>query len=490
MRHRLCNLILLPIVLTVASGSLDAGDWPMFRADAARTGYCTEPLPEKLELLWVHRSRTAPMPAWPDSARITYDFAYQPIIVGDSVIFGSSSEDKVVAIDASSGRLLWTFFTGGPVRFAPAAWRDRIFVASDDGYLYAIRVRDGTLIWRRRGGPNGRMCLGNERMISRWPARGGPVVTDDIVYYAAGIWPSDGVFLHALDARTGEALWTNDNAGRMHMPQPHGGANARSGVAPQGYLLATDERLFVPTGRAVPAAFRRSDGKFEYYRLQQNGSIGGARALVGDRFIINAGCFLERATGNLAARLGRGVFGVLPDGILRSTGETLVMYRWADMEGRDRRGNLVQYRGLEERRQVALDNKSAESKRAEKIVEKLPALGNLYRTQVRFRQVDENVPKQTGLERTVSQSRPDVEALGGEVGPFLATTYERRCEVIAAAREAVCGGPGAVRVVNLDDGRLRWSHDVEGNAVGLAAANGLLVVSTSKGVIYCFGRPQ
>ncbi|MHC4582744.1 MAG: hypothetical protein ACYS14_14910, partial [Planctomycetota bacterium] len=104
MRHRLCNLILLPIVLTVASGSLDAGDWPMFRADAARTGYCTEPLPEKLELLWVHRSRTAPMPAWPDSARITYDFAYQPIIVGDSVIFVSSSEDKVVAIDASSGR--------------------------------------------------------------------------------------------------------------------------------------------------------------------------------------------------------------------------------------------------------------------------------------------------------------------------------------------------------------------------------------------------
>ncbi|MHC4435110.1 MAG: class I SAM-dependent methyltransferase, partial [Planctomycetota bacterium] len=216
----------------------------------------------------------------------------------------------------------------------------------------------------------------------------------------------------------------------------------------------------------------------------------GARALVGDRFIINAGCFLERATGNLAARLGRGVFGVLPDGILRSTGETLVMYRWADMEGRDRRGNLVQYRGLEERRQVALDNKWPESKRAEKIVEKLPALGNLYRTQVRFRQVDENVPKQTGLERTVSQSRPDVEALGGEVGPFLATTYERRCEVIAAGREAVCGGPGAVRVVNLDDGRLRWSHDVEGNAVGLAAANGLLVVSTSKGVIYCFGRPQ
>jgi len=490
MRYRLCNFVIILTILAMTSGSLHAGDWPMFRADPARTGYCPEPLPDDLELRWVYRSSAAPTPAWPDSSRITSDFAYQPIIVGDAVIFGSSSEDKVVAIDASSGRGRWTFFTGGPVRFAPAAWRDRIFVASDDGYLYAIKVKDGTLLWKHRGGPNERMCLGNERMISRWPARGGPVVTDEIVYYAAGIWPSDGVFLHALDARTGQVSWTNDSTGRMYMPQPHGGANAHSGVAPQGYLLATDERLFVPTGRAVPAAFRRCDGKFEYYRLQQNGSIGGARALVADRFVVNAGCFLARDTGDLAARAGRGVFGVLPDGILRSTGETLFVYRWADMEKSDRKGNLVRYRGLDEYRQVALEDESAESKLAEKVVEKLPALGSLYRTQVRFRQVDENVPKQTGLERTLSQSRPDVEALGGEVGPFLAAAYERRYEVIAAAREAVCGGPDVVCVVNLDDGRLRWSHDVEGDAIGLAAANGMLIVSTSKGVIYCFGRSR
>jgi hypothetical protein len=89
------------------------------------------------------------------------------------------------------------------------------------------------------------------------------------------------------------------------MPQPHPGANADSGVAPQGYLVATASRLFVPTGRSVPAAFRRSDGQLEYYRLQQNGSIGGARALVADRFVINGGCFLEQDTGNLGARAAR-----------------------------------------------------------------------------------------------------------------------------------------------------------------------------------------
>ncbi|MCP4261639.1 MAG: PQQ-binding-like beta-propeller repeat protein [Planctomycetes bacterium] len=490
MRYQFCNLVIFLIIVLLATSSLQGNDWPMYRADAARTGYTSESLPDNLELRWIYRNQTAPSPAWPDSSRITFDFAYQPIIVGKTVVFGSSADDKVVAIDAETGKPRWTFYTGGPVRFAPVAWHDRVFVASDDGHLYAIKVNDGTLLWKHRGGLNKRMCLGNQRMISRWPARGGPVLIDDIVYYAAGIWPSDGVFLHALDTRTGKVLWTNDNSGRLYMPQPHGGANAHSGVTSQGYLVATDDRLFVPTGRAVPAAFRRSDGQFEYYLLQKNGSIGGARALVADCFVINAGCFLARDTGDLAARAGRGVFSVLPEGILRSTGETLLVYRWADLEKTDRKGKIVRYRGLEKYRQINLEDESTEHQRAEKIIKKLPALGNLYRSQVRFREVDESVPKQTGLERTLSQARPDVEALGGEVGPFLATTYERQYEVISAGPEAVCGGPDLVKVVNLDNGHIRWSYEVEGNALGLAAGNGHLVVSTSKGVVYCFGASK
>jgi len=458
----------------------------MYRADAARSGYTSDPLPMSLELRWVCRNRTAPTPAWPSSSRITFDFVFQPIIVNDTVIFGSSTEDKVVAVDVGSGKPRWTFFTGGPIRFAPAAWQDRLFVASDDGHVYAVKLDDGTLLWKHRGGPNERMCLGNERMISRWPARGGPVVMDDTVYYAAGIWPSDGVYLHALNARTGEVLWTNDSSGRLYMPQPHGGANAHSGVPPQGYLLATEERLFVPTGRAVPAAFRRADGQFEYYRLQQNGSIGGARAMVADRFIVNGGCFLDRATGNLGARAGRGVFSILPDGILQSTGTRLLAYRWADMEAPDRKGEPVRYRGLEKYCEVKLEDNAAERDRAEKVVAKLPSIGDLYRTKIRFREAHENVARQTGLERTLSQARPDVEALGYEVDPFLATSYERQYEVIAADSEALCGGPDIVRIVESDEGQVRWSHEVEGSALGLAAANGMLVVSTSKGVVYCF----
>jgi outer membrane protein assembly factor BamB len=481
-----CRFIAALAVLVLASACVQAGDWPTYRADAARTGYSSEPLPQSLALRWMYRSRTGPAPAWPSSSRITFDFAAQPILVGPLVIFGSSAEDKIVALDADSGTVRWTFFTGGPVRFAPAAWRDRILAASDDGCLYAIKWQDGTLLWKHRGGPSDRMCLGNGRMISRWPARGGPVVMDGLVYYAAGIWPSDGVFLHALDARTGAVLWTNDRIGRLHMPQPHPGANAESGVAPQGYLVATESRLFVPTGRAVPAAFRRSDGELEYYRLQQNGSIGGSRALAADRFVINAGCFLDQDTGNLGARAGRGVFSALPDGILQSTGQQLLVYRWADLEAADRQGNPARYRGLRKSGEILLEAESGPDDGAAAVLKKLPSLGALYRTEVRFAEVDASVPKQTGLERTLAQARPEVEALGYRIDPFLATTYERQHEVICAGGDAVCGGPGVVRVADLAEGRVRWCHVVQGDALGLAAANGRLIVSTSRGVIYCF----
>jgi outer membrane protein assembly factor BamB len=482
------SVCVLAIVYTFfLEHAVPASDWPTYRGDAARSGYTADGLPADLQPQWTYRARHAPRPAWPSSARIHFDLAFQPIIVGDTVLFGSSAEDKVVALDADTGEVRWTFFSAGPIRFAPAAWRDRVFVAGDDGWLYALAIADGNLLWKHRGGPNERMCLGNRRMISRWPARGGPVVFGEVVYYAAGIWPSDGIYLHALDAQTGSVVWTNDETGRMHMPQPHGGANADSGVPPQGYLLATEQRLFVPTGRSVPAAFSRDDGRFEYYLLQENGSIGGSRAMVADRFVINAGCFLGRESGKLAARVGRGVLTATPDGIFRSTGATLFEYRWAELEAPDRKGKMKRYRGLETVGQIKLGEDQESPRQLAATLKKLPALKKLYGTAVRFKEADDSIPKETGLERALSQARPEVESFGLDAGRFQATTYEKSTELIVAGDEVVCGTPGEVAVVDPGTGNIRWRRAVDGTALGLAVAGGRLVVSTTEGAIYCFG---
>ena len=342
-------------LLLSTSDPVWAADWKTYRSDAARSGYTAESIPNQLQLSWVFRARHGPRPAWSTSERMRFDLAFQPIILGESVLFGSSADDKLYALNVKTGRVRWTFFTEGPIRFAPTGWRDRVFVASDDGFLYAISVADGSLLWRRRGGPSDKKVLGNQRMVSHWPARGGPIVFDGTVYFTAGIWPSDGVYLHAIDAQTGEVKWTNGTSGGLKMAQPHGGANAQSGVSPQGYLLATEDRLFVPTGRAVPAAFRRSDGGLEYYHLQKNGQRGGAWAMLADRYLFNGGCMFDQTNGDLVSRQGFGPMVATPQEVLWATGRALVRYRWKDTQRRDRKGKLVKHRTLEEVRLIQRD---------------------------------------------------------------------------------------------------------------------------------------
>jgi len=267
-RSLLVKRTLLSALLIVLFASIaHAADWPMYRCDPGRTGYTEAVLPMELGLRWSFRLPGGVQPAWPGNDRLLEDRAAQMVVAGGRVFFGSSTDGKVYALDETTGQLEWTYSTDAPVRFAPAISEGRLFVASDDGNLYTLSATSGRLLWKRRGGPDDRFVLGNERVISRWPARGGPVVADGHVYFAAGIWPSEGIYLYALNPTDGEVLWVNDDSGGMRMPQPHSGAEAESGVSAQGYLVATGDRLLMPTGRAVPACFSRNDGTFQYFHL-------------------------------------------------------------------------------------------------------------------------------------------------------------------------------------------------------------------------------
>ncbi|MDP6905363.1 MAG: PQQ-binding-like beta-propeller repeat protein [Verrucomicrobiota bacterium] len=344
--------VILAIKLTLFSVTVLLADWPQYRGDSSRSGFTAEPLPNRLQLAWSHRQAHKPEPAWPTSSRIQFDFASQPIVVGGMVYINSSSEDTLTALDLDTGKVRWVFCAEGPVRFAPAAWKDRIFVCSDDGWLYCLAQTDGHLLWKKRGGADQFKILGNERMISRWPARGGPVVFGDTVYFAAGIWPTDGVYLHALDAQTGKTLWSNGETGSMEMNQPHGGARARSGVSAQGYLLANEKQVVVPTGRAVPSVFERSSGRFDYYHLQKNQKRGNSAAILVDEFIGNSGCLFNTDGGDLSAEVGGGQLVALPKGFMRASGRQLIEYQFEDLSKVDRKGQPITLRKPAQKRQI------------------------------------------------------------------------------------------------------------------------------------------
>ncbi len=271
-----CLLVCFGIYPPNNSGYIAADDWPMWRYDANRSAAAPHPLPETLQPMW-SRDFAPRRQAWDDPLNLDlmgYDRVLEPIVVGSRLFLGLNDSDQLLAIDTQSGNSVWNSFAEAPVRLPPAAGHGNIYFCSDDGKLYCVRESDGQLVWQFHGAPNRQQAIGNRRLTSAWPARGGPVLRDGTVYFAASIWPFMGTFLYALDAESGRVQWVNDATGSQYLKQPHS-APSFAGVAPQGALVATAKDLIVPGGRSVPAVFDRSQGKLRYFEINAGGKGTG-----------------------------------------------------------------------------------------------------------------------------------------------------------------------------------------------------------------------
>ena len=276
------------MALTAILAPLDAADWPMWRHDAGRTAFTKAELPAQLHPQWV-RQYGQREPLWDDPLNqdlMPLDRVFEPIVLGHTLYIGFNDRDKVVALDTRTGDEKWTFHADGPVRLPLAGKGNRIYFTSDDGYVYCLAADTGKLAWKFRGGPADRKILGNKRLISSWPARGGVVLYDNVVYFAASIWPFMGTFIYALDAGTGAIIWRNEGTGADYQNQPHN-APAFAGVAPQGAMAVVADRLLVAGGRSVPACFDRFTGKLLYFHLATYNKTGGAFIAADERHFFN-----------------------------------------------------------------------------------------------------------------------------------------------------------------------------------------------------------
>ena len=179
--------LLLPLALSAA-------DWPQWRFGPGRGAITPHELPAKLHLQWT-RQLPAAAPAWPKSqTKLQFDLAPEPVAAEGRLIVPSTANDNVTAYDTKTGKQLWRFFAEGPVRFAPVATGGKVWFASDDGHLYCLNAADGKLLWKFNGGPAERWVIGNDRLVSTWPARGGPVYREGKIWFTASIWPFMGIF--------------------------------------------------------------------------------------------------------------------------------------------------------------------------------------------------------------------------------------------------------------------------------------------------------
>jgi outer membrane protein assembly factor BamB len=208
-------------------------DWPTWRHDAQRSAATEEQLARELHLQW-SRQQPQLQPAWPEDARLQFDSCYAPIVAEDMLFVVSSRDDSVAAIDTTTGEERWRFYADGPVRLAPVAWNGNVYFGADDGQFRCLDARTGAVRWTFNAAPAGRLAIGNERLISVWPIRTGPIVVDGKVYFTAGVWPFEGTLLYILDAATGQEVTVMDLRDQ----------------SPQGYLVESKGRLFIPCGRS------------------------------------------------------------------------------------------------------------------------------------------------------------------------------------------------------------------------------------------------
>ena len=431
-----------------------AADWPTYQHDYARTGVARESLLAPFTDGWVHRSRHAPRPAWRGEAkwdgynkvydlksRQIFDYAYHPVIADGLLYYGSSADDKIYCLDATTGEQRWTFFTEGPVRLAPTIAEGRVFVGSDDGHAYCLDAKSGTLVWKTQLGLRDYRIPGNSRIISRWPLRTGIVVIGDLAYCAAGMFPSEGVLITAIEADTGKIKWQQK----------------QTDLPAQGYMLASHTRLYVPAGRNNPVVLNRADGK----RIRVVSGQGGTYALLtGDNLLFGPGKtgtlgFVEsNQSDQLATFKGNHMIVTPSRSFLQSDTDLSAL-------DRSRYLDLARKRRPLKSRLGKLQDELKKVKAGERQRQILKEAGKLGK------QLDE---VQSAMQECFAWRVPSSQPLS----------------MVLAGQTLITGGHNEVAAYSAKDGSQLWRARADGEVFGLAVADGRLYTSTSKGVIHCY----
>ncbi len=140
-------------------------------------------------------------------------------------LFVSSGLGVIAALDPSTGAEKWKYEARTPMHSAPVASNGRVFVISDDNELYALNANTGEVLWTYQG------LVESARMLTS-PA---PAIIDDVI-----ITPFSSGEIVALRVQNGGVLWQDSlsSSGRL---TPLASLNdiASGPVVADGYVIAS-----------------------------------------------------------------------------------------------------------------------------------------------------------------------------------------------------------------------------------------------------------
>jgi len=120
-----------------------------------------------------------------------------PPVYSSGILYAAVYEDygtnnKIMALDGATGKLIWQYMTENPVKNTISLSEGRLFATDEGGIAYSIDAGNGETAWKRDLGLN----------TFPLPVNGG--VVHDGIYYCGY-----GNYLSALDCRDGHLIWKN-----------------------------------------------------------------------------------------------------------------------------------------------------------------------------------------------------------------------------------------------------------------------------------------
>lgn len=218
------SIVLLPVLLISLSCTLRAADanWSVYLGDKSSSQFSAlkqinQRNVHRLETAWTYRSGDAR----PDNRS---QIQCNPLVI-DGVLYGTSAQLKLFALDAGTGRELWSFdpFTQdtagrslgvnrGVVYWAHGKSARILFTASH--WLYAIDAQTGAPVesFGRQGRVDIREGLGRDAgklfVLANTPG----VIYQDLLVLGTrvseGPGPSAPGYIRAYDVRSGRLIWT------------------------------------------------------------------------------------------------------------------------------------------------------------------------------------------------------------------------------------------------------------------------------------------
>lgn len=144
------RLLAIAAIAVGAFGSLaSAAEWPQFGGDASNRHFSP--------LAAIDRTNVKRLaPAWLFQSGITGYFQAEPVVVG-GVMYVSTTQNDVAALDAATGRLLWRYahkartdkIFGPPSNRGVAVAGGLVYQATMDGRVIALDAKTGGLVWDR-----------------------------------------------------------------------------------------------------------------------------------------------------------------------------------------------------------------------------------------------------------------------------------------------------------------------------------------------------